>query len=232
MSITRGTAVNRIHHNGVDLVQVRRGGTLVWSSNTLFDSFNRDDAATLGAGWTSTGTATYKLGIVGGTARMAIPDGLISLALNTDRVRFNAATVAQDDYWLQLRVGNKGASDSITGTKHRTQVFARGSNGGTTAGVGIDLYGSSLQIVRRVASADTFMAAGGAFASGDTIDLRGVGNLHNLYVNGQFRVQWNDSGATAGKGATFRSVLMRADGSKDLLGPRRFSPTVDWLQAA
>ncbi|QYC54287.1 hypothetical protein SEA_ALLEGRO_43 [Mycobacterium phage Allegro] len=231
MSISRLGGISRIHRNGVDLIQVRRGSQLIWSSNILLDTFNRDDANTLGEHWTSTGTG-YKLGISSGGARLAVPDGLVALALNTDYARFNAATLDNDDYDLEIVVGSKGASDSITGTKHRTEVFARGSNTGVTHGVGIDLYGSAVSIVRRVASVNTIMKAGGAYAPGDRVRLRGVGNLHNLYVNGEFRVQWDDSSGTAQKGSGYRSLILRADGSKDLLGPRRFSASIDSVQLA
>lgn len=225
-----GAGLIRIAHGGQDIVQVRRGTDLIWSSAILRDDFNRDDSDTLGADWTATGTNTYKLGVVGRAARVAIPDGLISLALNTDRARFNKGTVLQDDYELEFLVGTKGSDDSITGTKHRTQVFARGSNGGTTHGVGVDLYASQISIVRRVSSTDTIMLACGAFAAGDKGIMRGVGNLHSLYVNGSFRGEWNDSGNTAQKGSGYRSMIIRGDGSKDLLGPRRFSPTLDYVQ--
>lgn len=232
MSIIRGGAgITRVVRGGSDIVQVRRGTDLVWSSNILRDDFNRDDAQTLGDDWTSTGSG-FKLGISSKAARMYIPDGILSIAqpLNTDRARFNKGTASQDDYELEFRIGSKGSDNSITGTQHRTQIFARGSNGGTTHGVGVDLFLSVARIVRRVGSTDTMMIDCGAYNAGDIGILRGAGNLHSLYINGSFRGEWNDTGNTAQKGAGYRSLIIRGDGSKDLLGPRRFSASLDYVQ--
>lgn len=229
MPIIHGDNIQRIVHAGEDIVQVRQGSELIWSSATLRDDFNRDDGD-LGDDWTSYGIHTYKLGVVTKACRMAIPDGLVSLALNTDRARFNAAVAAADDYELEFRIGSQGASDSITGTKHRTQVLARVINSSLTHGVGVDLYASQASIFRRVTGLDTIMEPCGAFAAGDVGIMRGVGNLHSLYINGEFRGEWDDSAATAAKGSDYRSLAVRCDGSKDLLGPRRFSPSLDYVQ--
>ncbi|ART68221.1 hypothetical protein BTO20_06155 [Mycobacterium dioxanotrophicus] len=224
--------VQGLYIGSTPVQQLYKGSTLVWSKSGVRDDFNRADGA-LGATWTHYGPANdYVANIVNGMLRLDVPDGLISAALKTDRIRFNAAQVSGTDYYVEFRVGTQGSGDSITGTKHRTQVFARVSDAAFTHGVGVELLNSKLAIVRRVASTDTIMAADcGAFAAGDIIRLSGVGNLHTLRRNGQFAGEWNDTGASAASGTGYKSVGARVDGSKDLLGPRRFSAGIDWIEA-
>lgn len=224
--------VQRIVHNGVDIRQVWRNGVLLWSAASLRDDFNRPDAATLGADWTDHGPSSdYKAGIVNGQMRLALPDGLISAPLLTSRVRYNAEVAPADDYELEFRIGSQGAGPSLTGDLAKTQVFARVSNSGFTHGVGVQVDSSTLKIVRRVNNTDTLVVPNaGSYAIGDVIVLRGVGNLHTLRRNGSFAVEWNDAGGTASKGAGFRSLGAVVQASKDLLGPRRFSPTIDYVE--
>ncbi|OBC03387.1 hypothetical protein A5784_14240 [Mycobacterium sp. 852013-50091_SCH5140682] len=219
-----------IKRDGQDIVEIRRDGQLVWSTSSLGDYFDRD---TLGANWVHYGPASdYVAGIVDGSLRLDMPDGLVSAALKTDRVRLNTGTTGSDDYYLEFRIGSQGSGNSITNTQHRTQVFARVSNGAFTHGVGVELINSKLAIVRRVANVDTIMVADcGAYAAGDICRLTGVGNLHTLRRNGAFAGEWPDNAATAAKGAGYRSIGARVDASKDLLGPRRFSPSIDWINA-
>lgn len=230
--ITRtGGSVQRIVRNGADIQQVWRNGVLLWSRSGIRDDFNRDDAATLGSGWTDQGpSSTYKAGIVDGQCRLALPDGLVSSTLLTSHARYNVATAPNDDYELEFRVGSQGSGPSITGDLARTQVFARVSNSGFTHGVGVQLDSSTLRIVRRVLSINSVMAPDcGAFGAGDTINMKGVGNLHTLRRNGRKVGEWNDSTGTASKGGGFRSLGVVVMASKDLLGPRRFGPTIDWV---
>lgn len=220
-----------IKHNGHDIVQIWRNGELYWSSSILRDDYTRDD---LGGQWTHypVPNATYRADIVNGALRMDIPDGLIGLDLQTDRVRFNAAQVPQDDYYAEFRIGSQGSGNSITGTAHRTDVFARVSNAAFSHGVGVRLLNSQLSIVRRVLGIDTVMEPDcGAFTVGDTVRLAGVGDVHTLRRNGTVVGVWNDIGHTAARGSDNRSIGVRVDGSKDALGPRRFSPAIDWIEA-
>lgn len=220
-----------IKRGASSIVQIRRGATLIWSGSGLRDDFNRTD---LGADWIHYGPAgDYVADIVNDMLRLDIPDGLLAVPLKTDRVRLNTAQVSGTDYYLEFRVGSQGSGDSpFLGNKHRTQVFARVSDGAFTHGVGVDLYGSQLGIVRRVSNTDTIMVPNfGAFTAGDTIRMTGVGNLHTVRRNGQFAGEWNDSAATAASGAGYKSIGVRVDASKDTLGPRRFSPGIDWIEA-
>ncbi|ORA38129.1 DUF7257 domain-containing protein [Mycobacterium aquaticum] len=219
-----------IKRDGQDIVEIRRDGQLLWSTSSLGDYFDRDD---LGANWVHYGPASdYVAGIVDGSLRLDIPDGLLAAALKTDRVRLNTGTTGADDYYLEFRIGSQGSGNSITNTQHRTQVFARVSNGAFTHGVGVELLNSKLAIVRRVAGTDTIMVPDcGAYAAGDICRLSGVGNLHTLRRNGKFAGEWPDNAGTAAKGAGYRSIGARVDASKDALGPRRFSPTIDWIVA-
>lgn len=222
--------VQGLYIGATPVQQLYKGSTLVWSRSGVRDDFNRDD---LGATWTHYGPANdFVADIVNGMLRLDIPDGQVAVALKTDRIRFNAAKVSGTDYYLEFRVGTQGSGDSITGTKHRTQVFARVSDGAFTHGVGVELLNSKLAIVRRVANVETIMVPDcGAFAAGDIIGMRGVGNLHTLRRNGQFAGEWPDTAATAASGPGYKSIGARVDASKDLLGPRRFSPGIDWIEA-
>lgn len=226
---TTGT-VQRIVRNGADIQQVWRNGVLLWSRGGIRVNFDGPDAATLAPDWTDYGpSSTYKAGIVDGQCRLALPDGLVSSPLLSSHQRYNVATAPNDDYELEFRVGSQGNGPSITGDLSRTLVFARVSNGSFTHGVGVQLDSSTLRIVRRVLSINTVMFSGGSFGAGDTINMKGVGNVHTLRRNGSKVGEWNDSTGTASKGATFRSLGVVVMASKDLLGPRRFGPTIDWV---
>ncbi|MBP3086973.1 DUF7257 domain-containing protein [Mycolicibacterium fortuitum] len=230
--ITRTSGpVQRIVHNGADIQQVWRNGVLLWSRAGIRVNFDGPDAATLAPDWTDYGpSSTYKAGIVDGQCRLALPDGLVSSPLLSSHQRYNVATAPNDDYELEFRVGTQGSGPSITGDLSRTLVFARVSNGSFTHGVGVQLDSSTLRIVRRVLSINTVMFSGGTFGAGDVINLKGVGNLHTLRRNGSKVGEWNDSTGTAAKGAGYRSLGVVVMASKDLLGPRRFGPTIDWVQ--
>lgn len=215
----------------IDFQKLCLGSTIIWSKSGIRITFDGPDSATLDAAWTDYGpSSTYKAGIVNGQCRLAIPDGLISLPLLTSRARYNAAQAPNTDYELEFRVGSQGNGPSITGDLAKTQVFARVSNSAFTHGVGVQLDSSTLRIVRKVSSTDTVMGSFGAFGAGDTINLKGVGNLHTLRRNGSRVGEWNDTGATAASGAGYKSLGLVVMGSKDLLGPRRFGPTIDWVE--
>ncbi|MHC9292073.1 DUF7257 domain-containing protein [Mycobacterium sp. LTG2003] len=226
-----GTPIRALHLGGVDIQKLYLGSTVIWSRTSLRDGFDRDDADNLGPDWTNhTPSNGYTAGVVNGMCRLAIPDGLIGLPLIVDRQRYNAAVAPNDDYELEFRIGSQGSGPSITGDLSKTQVFARLSNGAFTHGVGVQLDSSTLRIVRRVANTDTIINSFGSFAAGDTILLRGIGNLHSLRRNGSFVGEWNDSGGTAASGPGNRSLGLVVMGSKDALGPRRFSPAIDWVE--
>lgn len=168
----------------------------------------------------------YVIGEMDGAARMLIPDGLVGLNKQTSRFR-HQTQVSGDDGYLQIRVANAGSAN------HVTQVFRRGSNNGSYSnGVGIDLRNSSISIVRRAGGTDNLVAPNlGALTAGNVIRLKQTGNLHTLYRNGTKLGEWNDSTATAAKGGSYRSILMKMEGGKELLGPRRFSPSLDYVDA-
>lgn len=224
------TAVKAIMLGNTAIKRVYQGNTLVWSANRIRDDFNRADGA-LGANWADHGpSTTYKAGVVNQQCRLALPDGLLSEALLTSRQRYTAATADDDDAYLEFRVGSQGSGPSITGDLCKTSVFYRLSNAAFTHGVGVQLDSSTLRIVRRVANAETVMATCGSFAAGDIIRLTPSGNLHTLRRNGGFAGEWNDSAATAAKGSGNRSLGVAVMASKDLLGPRRFGPSIDYVE--
>lgn len=206
------------------------GDQLVWSSARIGDHFNRPDAPTLGPDWTDHGpSATYKAGVVNGMCRLAVPDGLLALALITSRQRYNAAILDKDDGYIEFRIGSQGSGPSITGDLCRTTVFARVSNNGFTHGVGIGLDSSTLRIVRRVNNTETVTENCGAFSAGDIIRYDFRGDLHTVRRNGKFAGEWEDTGQTAARGPDYRSLGLAVMASKDILGPRRFGPAIDYI---
>lgn len=226
------TSIIDVRRGSTLINEIRRGSTLVWSRTSIYDGFDRDDADTLGADWTYSGSTTYKLGIENNTGRVRIPEGLIGgfFSLNTSRAWFNVATADGDDGFVECQPSSlgSGASGGSPGG-YITQVFGRVSNGAFTHGVGIHMVAGQLSIVRRVGGTDSIRASAGTYQAGDVLRLTYVGNLHTLTRNGAVVGTWDDSGATAASGAGYRTLGIRGDGAKDLLGPRRFSAALDYV---
>lgn len=228
MSSLGSTTLASIRLGATALTVVRIGSTLVYSSTPLRDDFNRDEIPILGFPWINeTPTAVYHAGIEGNACRLVLPDGLNSQARVDSWFRHNTQSTS-DDGDLEIRVAYNGSLD------YTTQVFRRYSNDGSrSSGVGINLSQSRAGIVRRVAGGDTIVAAGGLFGGGSVLRLNQTGNVHTLYRGGAKDpvAVWNDTGATAAKGGTTRSIGLHVQAAKEVLGPRRFSPSLDYIQA-
>lgn len=224
-----GRSVVARYYGGRSIVARYLGSKLVWSANHIRDDFNRDDGV-LGANWVvSASVDGYKPGVVGKMCRLAVPDGLLSLQLNGAHAR-HVATLDRDDGYVEFRIGSQGSGPSLTGDLCRTTVLGRGSNTATAGGVGVQLDSSTLRIVRRVAGVDLTVKAMGSFGAGDVIRYNFVGNLHTFRRNGSLLEEWDDEEATAPKGIGNRSLILSVMGSKDLLGPRRFGPALDYVE--
>lgn len=206
-------------------------GNLADPINFIVDGFGAVVGTLTCGQFTPTGGAAegvcYVIGVVGQMARMLIPDGLISLTPQASRLRF-PTLLASDDGYLETQVSNIGAPDFVT------QLFRRyANNGGGASGVGIDLRNSMLSLVRRVGGTDTLVKPNlGAFANGDVLRLVQEGNVHSLFRNGELLDAWTDGTGTAAVGAANRSVAMLMQGAKDFQGARRFSPALNYLEAA
>lgn len=209
-----------------DIQSVKLGTVTVWSKTTLFDGFNRDNGA-LGSQWTDEGhtNANYVIKVYNQGSRLYIPDGLINLAIQTSSFRFNAGAAPADDGYLEIRVGDNGNNADFVYTTAYRRVPT-----GMSSGVGIRLRASSVSIVSRVGGTDTERAACGAFQAGDTFRLTQNGTAHSLYRNGTFVGQWDDTGNVVPSGPTYRYMGMTMMGSKDFLGPRRFSAAIDAIE--
>lgn len=227
------TTITDVRVGSTLIKEVRRGGTLVWVRSSIADFFDRDDADTMGSAWTAVGSPEYSLGVENGYARVRIPEGQLGgvFSLSVSRAYFNTAALSGDDGYVECRPMSLGSSASIASPidGYRTQVFGRASASGMTHGVAIELSAGHLWITRRVASVDTRMADGGTFQPGDQIRLTFAGNVYTLLRNGKTAVAWTDSGNTVSTGVNNRRLGIRGDGAKDLLGPRRFSPALDYV---
>lgn len=213
------------------------GSALVWSSTRIvldFDGPNMDLDDT--GDWVDLGSATdYKAAIHDGMMRLDLPDGLLVQMHRTSQARYDTQHPT-DDGFIEVVPGTKGNGTPpiFSGATYTTEVFRRGNNTGSTAthGVGIRMRESRLFIVRNVAGTKTEMADCGSFAANDRLRLKQAGNVHTMYRNGHLVGAWDDAGSTAQKGANYRSLIVRVDASKDLLGPRRFSPAVDSIECS
>jgi hypothetical protein len=225
------TPIVALYKGSTPMRQLYRGATHIWSRSTIRDSFDQADGVLSGNWTTSASGDGYVPKAIGNQCRLGVPDGLLSLALNTGRARYTAATLPGDDGYLEFGIGSKGSGPSITNDLCRTTILYRASDSANTHGVGIRLDSSTLRVVRRVSSSYTIMVSDcGDFTAGDMVHVDFVGDLHTVYCNGEFRGEWDDTGHTASSGSGFRSLMIEVQGSKDLLGPRRFGPTVDWVE--
>lgn len=239
MSHQRGTTPTiKIQRGTTEIIRVQRGSTVTYEpGGGRGDDFNRPDGA-MGSAWTDLGPSTdNKLAVLNHFARVAIPDGLIGAFWDyrASFMRYNVAVNPGDDGFVECRPATLGDGGNILTPGYISQVFGRGNNTGSTCtdGVGYELLSGSVYICRRLASNDTLMTPGVTFQAGDIIRHTFVGNLHKIYVNGvndPDRGVWNDSGATAHKAAGYRSLIIRGDGGKDFLGPRRFSAAFDYVK--
>ncbi|UJE15690.1 hypothetical protein SEA_LIGMA_35 [Gordonia phage Ligma] len=230
MTLRRGaTPITDVRIGTKQITQIRRGSTLIWSRATLRDDFNRADSVGLGASWVNLGPAAspYYASVTNGAARMNIPSNLINLDLQTSRWRFQDAVKTSDNGHIETRVAIKGDE----GWNRITEVHGW-MNVDMSGSVAIRLDGAVATIVRRVSNTSTVVATGGSYAAGDVLRLTRNGNTWTLRRNGSLMVEWNDSGATAPSGVSFRSVGLLVTGTKDTLGPRRYSAAVDYIEAA
>lgn len=235
MTIKLGsTTISALRMGSTEVTQVRLGSTLIWAKTSVRDDFNRPDQIGLGANWTDHGTATddYRAAVAQNTARINVPDQPFNLGqdLKLSRWRYSASTVPGDNGYVEFRIGNAGAISA----DHITQVYGRLSNGAWTHGVGVQLDSGLLRIVRMVGGTETIMASSGGtsgnYSSGDIVRLTFNGQVFSLYRNGVLVAGWTDTG-TSSSGAGFRSLGVRFTGSKDLFGPRRYSASLDYVEA-
>ncbi|QWY84385.1 hypothetical protein SEA_KNOCKER_43 [Mycobacterium phage Knocker] len=168
----------------------------------------------------------YVIGVVNQSARMMVPDGLLNLDRQIGRMR-HPTLLTSDDGWLDIQVAEQGSPDMVT------QVFRRYANDGSGArGVGIDLRNNMASIVRRVGGVETLVAPNlSGFGPATRFRLEQLGNVHTLIRDGIPVGEWPDNTATAASGANNRSVAMVMQGAKELWGARRFSPSLNYVEA-
>jgi hypothetical protein len=235
----RGTTrITKVYRGATPINKMYRGATLIFTTAVIRDDFNRPDSsdinATLGtAAWTRENPGDdYPIGVSGQQARVALPDGLISTAWLTRRIKHNTLMPADDGY-LEVRAGSKGSTDpDIAQNGFASEMFCRAPNASYTDGVGIRVKSGDFYLVSRTANTVTSRVTGGPFQAGDVFRMTFSGYLYSLYRNGAFVGEWNDTGHISFRDAGHRALFMRQDARKDFLGPRRFSPTFDYIEAA
>lgn len=169
----------------------------------------------------------YVIGVVNHAARVMVPDGLLNLDKQVARMR-HPNTLLSDDGWLEVQVAEQGSPGMAT------QVFRRYANDGSGArGVGIHLADNMAGIVRRVGGVETVVKpALGGFGPTSRLRLEQLGNTHTLLRDGvPLGEPWVDATNTAASGANNRSVAMVMNGAKELWGTRRFSPSLNYVEA-
>ena len=227
------TPIVAVYRGNTPISTIYRGSTLVGVLVGVKEDFTRADG-TLGSNWTDHGPSTdWKLGIQDGRARVLIPEGLIGgfWDYRASFARYNASTAVLDDGFVEIRPATIGDAASLTSINgYVTEVFGRGSNSAATHGMGLRLAGGHFWIVRMVSGNATVVADCGTFQAGNLLRLTYTGNDYSATRNGTVVGTWTDSSNTASKGSGYRSLLIRGDGAKDLLGPRRFSPAIDYVQ--
>lgn len=227
------TPITAIKHGALNITNAYRGSVPVWSASAIRDDFDRADADDLGANWDDEGSSLdYLIGITDERARVQIPDGLIGgfWDYRISRMRWNVETLAGDDGFVECRVATKGDNASATSLSgYRTDVMGRVTNDDFSEGVGFRLSAGELFIITRISDTDAVRAEGGSFQAGDVIQQTFVGHTHRLFRNGDQVAVWEDTGPVASIGSGYRSLGIRQEGAKDLLGPRRFSPAFDYV---
>jgi hypothetical protein len=232
-------AVSKVFVGSRRVDRVMLGGQRIWSGTDLYDDFNRPDEPLDAGTWHNEGPALdYKAAVVGNRMRLGIPDGLVGLVQRTSQMTYTGAHATTESGYLETLVASTGDSiPTLFGSLNFvTQVFGRMPVTGFEDGVGIDLRASQVGLVVRRDFFNDRVRVFGAFGAGDLIRLRwvvasGQPTTYTMFRNGQqLGDPWVDSTNRVVGGSGHRSLGVRVDGSKDLLGPRRFSPALDWVE--
>lgn len=234
----RYSGTNQVHDRFLGAAKVKaryRGSTLIWTPTMVRDDFADPNQDLRDTGrWVDLGPSSdYRAAIVDGAMRLGLPDGLIVQTHRTSYARHTQQHTGDDGYIeVQLKTKGNGTPPLFSTDTYITEVFRRGNNTGTTAtsGVGLRFRESRLFIVRRVGGNSTEMVDCGSFGVNDVVRMWQIGNIHTVYRNGVLVGTWNDAASSALKGSAYKSCIVRVEASKDLLGPRRFSPSLDGLQ--
>lgn len=147
------------------------------------DSFDRADAGTLGANWTSCGgNAAY--GIVSNTAASSNIE-------DEEAVFWNAETFA-DNHYSEV-VFATGSANAFIGPAVRCSTGSGGNYYGFYGDTG------SRYLIRVVAGTWTQLATlGTGFTNGDTLRLEAEGTTLRAYINGVLWTSVTDSNLTSG----------------------------------
>jgi hypothetical protein len=215
--------------------RVMLGSKLVWNSATVFDDFNRANSKLDAKDWVNAGPSfDHVASVVDGKMRIDIPDGLMDPFGRISYMRYTKALAPADDGYIECLVSTMG--DSTPGIfadiVYRTTLFGKVSNTGFSEGVGISLSASGISLTVRNGLIDREVKTFGSYAPLDVIRLTFVGKLYTMYRNGASLGTWTDSSNQVETGAGYRSMGIRVDGAKEMLGlgPRRFSPALDYVE--
>lgn len=223
-------AITGIYRGATPIQNVYRGSVPIWSASSIRDDFARADADTLGDDWDDEGTSDdYFVGITDETAKIQIPDGLIggSWDYRISMQRYNVDTLDGDDGFVEARAASKGDGPSgASSSGYNTDVMGRVTDDDFDRGVGFRLRGGQCYLASRSGDDTDALASGGTFQAGDVIRATFIGTTGRLYVNGE---QVAVDTIPAASGAGYRSLGIRLEGAKDFFGPRRFSPTLDYV---
>lgn len=217
------------------ITAINIGSTQVWGGSTgggaeFGDEFAYADGPLDPTKWThlTSTTTTYRLGVDGGALRLRIPDQDGSWWVDPQNSDYKLTQVsAGDDGYVEVRIASPGDTDRATQVLRR--CLADGSKG-----VGMHFAAGAVSLIRRNswAAADySVMANCGSMVGADTFRLNQTGNLHVVTRNGAPAGSWNDTTATAAKGAANRTVVVHGESLKELFWGRRFSPSLDYVHA-
>lgn len=236
MGAYRGaTNVTAAYRGAAAITGIYRGTNLLWSPVSVGDDFDGDGGDLGLPTWTDVATGSpHKLGIEDGRARVLLPDGLIGLIWDFTTSRFRYALATGSGAYVEARLATKGDSASQASSNgYATSVVHRGNNTGSTLtnGVGFRVKGGQVALVSFVGGVDAVRVTGGSVQSGDVVRVNSVTNLHTLLVNGEQRgAPWNDVGGVVLNTSAQRSLIISGQAAKDFLGPRRFSPALDYVR--
>ena len=236
MTLYRGTApIIAVYRGATPITAIYRGTVPLWSPDTAGDDFNGAAGPLALPTWADINASVYKLGIEDGRARVLIPDGLLGgfWDFNTSTFRYALSVNPGNNGYVEARLATQGDSSSITSLSgYVTDVWNRGNNLGSTHthGVGFRAIGGQVQLCSVIGSVVAARDDPVPFQSGAICRVSSVGNIHTQLLNGKAVGEWNDSGGLAQQGTNYRSLIITGQGAKDFLGPRRFSPALDYVK--